>query len=144
MRIGAVFISSVIGGFEQHRQAAKEAVELMDHKPIMSEYLGARPYSSGVACINEVEQSDIYVLLLGSKYGSETDEGISVTHAEFRAAQAANRPILAFVQQCEMEPKQDAFKEEVEAYRGGVFRASFATTQELKDQVVRVSICMLN
>lgn len=135
--MGTVFISSVIGGFEEHRKAVKEAVELMEHKPVMSEYLAARPYSSNVACINEVEQSNIYVLILGSKYGFETDEGISVTHAEFRAARSANRPILAFVQQCEMEPKQDAFKEEVEAFQGGVFRASFATAQELKDQVIR-------
>lgn len=135
--MGTVFISSVISGFEEYRQAAKEAVELLDHRPVMSEYLAARPYSSNVACINEVEQSDTYILILGSKYGSETDEGISVTHAEFRAAQTANRPILAFVQQCEMEPKEVAFKEEVEAYQGGVFRASFATAQELKDQVIR-------
>lgn len=135
--MGTVFISSVIGGFEEQRQAAKEAVELMDHRPVMSEYLAARPYSSEVACINEVEQSDIYVLLLGARYGYETDEGLSVTHAEFRAARAANRPVLAFVQQCEMEPKQDAFKREVEAFQGGVFRASFATAQELKDHVIR-------
>lgn len=109
----------------------------MDHTPIMSENFGARPYSSEVACINEAEQSDIYLLILGSKYGFETDEGISVTHAEFRAARAANRPILAFVQQCEMESKQVALKEEVEAYQGGFFRASFAAAQELKDQVIK-------
>ncbi|HEC15539.1 MAG TPA: DUF4062 domain-containing protein [Sedimenticola sp.] len=135
--MGTAFISSVIGGFEEYRQAAKEAVELMDHSPIMSENFAARPYSPEVACINEAEQSDIYLLILGSKYGFETGEGISVTHAEFRAARTANRPILAFIQQCEMEPKQYTFKEEVEAYQGGVFRASFTTAQELKDQVIR-------
>ena len=103
----------------------------------MSESFGARPYSSEVACINEAEQSDVYLLILGPNYGFETDEGVSVTHAEFRAARAANRPILAFVQQCDMESKQEAFRGEVEAYQAGVFRASFSTTSELKDQVIR-------
>lgn len=103
----------------------------------MSESFGARPYSSETACIHEAEQSDVYLLILGSEYGYVTEEGISVTHAEFRAARTANRPILAFVQQCDMESKQAAFREEVEAYQDGVFRASFSTAGELRDHVVR-------
>ncbi len=132
-----VFISSVISGYESYRQAAKEAVELMDHRPVMSENFGARPYPSEVACITEVEQSDIYLLILGGKYGFETDEGISVTQAEFRAAKAANRNILAFVQRCEMEPRQAEFKGEVEAYQDGFFRAAFDSPVQLKDECIR-------
>jgi len=135
--VSTVFISSVIKGFEEFRQAAREAIELMDHRPVMSESFGARPYSSGTACIHEVEQSDVYLLILGPNYGFETDEGISVTHAEFRAARAADRPVLAFVKQCDMEAKQAVFREEVEAYQGGVFRDTFSSDIELKDQVVR-------
>ncbi len=89
-----VFISSVINGYEQYRSAAKRAVEIMDDRPIMSEAFGARPYSSDVACVTEVEQSDVYLLVMGSDYGYITDDGISVTHIEFRAAKTANRPIL--------------------------------------------------
>ncbi|MCP4288431.1 MAG: DUF4062 domain-containing protein [Gammaproteobacteria bacterium] len=44
--MGTVFISSVIGEFEEYRQAAKEAIELLDQKPVVSEHLAARPYSS--------------------------------------------------------------------------------------------------
>jgi hypothetical protein len=135
--VSTVFISSVIKGFEEFRQAAKEVVELMDHRPVMSESFGARPYSSGTACIHEVEQSDVYLLILGPNYGFETDGGLSVTHTEFRAARAAGRPVLAFVQQCGMEAKQVAFREEVEAYQGGVFRETFSSATELKDQVIR-------
>ncbi len=46
--MGTVFIGSVIGEFEEYRQAAKEAIELLDQKPVMSEHLAARPYSSNV------------------------------------------------------------------------------------------------
>jgi hypothetical protein len=135
--VSTVFISSVIKGFEEYRQAAKEAVELMDRKPVMSESFGARPYSSKTACIHEAEQSDVYLLILGANYGFETDEGLSVTQTEFRAARASGRPILAFVQQCEMESKQAAFRQEVEAYQGGVFRDTFSSPAELKDKVIQ-------
>ena len=135
--MSTVFISSVIKGFEAYRQTAREAVELMDHRPVMSESFGARPYSSGTACIHEVEQSDVYLLILGPNYGFETDEVLSVTQTEFRAARAAGRPILAFVQQCEMDSKQAAFRQEVEAYQGGVFRDTFSSPTELKDKVIQ-------
>lgn len=135
-RVSTVFISSVIKGLEEYRQAANEAVELMDRKPVMSESFGARPYSSETACIHEVEQSEVYLLILGASYGFETAEGISVTQTEFRAARAAGRPILAFVGQCEMDSKQAAFRQEVEGYQGGVFRDTFSSPAELKDKVI--------
>jgi hypothetical protein len=123
--------------FDEFRSAAREAVELMGHTPVMAEQFGARPYSSETACINEVQQSDAYLLILGSRYGYETEGGLSVTHAEYRAARDTNRPILAFVQDTDMEPKQLAFREEVEQYLNGVFRAGFSAPSGLKDQVIR-------
>jgi hypothetical protein len=132
-----VFISSVIGGFEPFRQAAKQAVELLGYQPIMSEQFGARAYSSEIACIHEVEQSDVYIVILGERYGSTTSDGISITHSEYRAARASNRSILAFIQQTDMEPEQLAFKTEIEDYQEGVFRSGFSTTEELKDEIVK-------
>ncbi len=132
-----VFISSVIKGFEDYRQAVREAIEVMDCRPVMSELFGSRSYSSEVACVTEVEQSDIYILIMGPEYGFLTDEGISVTRAEYRAARKANRPILVFVQGVEMETDQTKFREEVEAYHDGFFRTMFSTVHELKDQVIR-------
>jgi hypothetical protein len=103
----------------------------------MCEDFGARPHSSELACISEVEQSDAYVLIIGSEYGYETDEGISVTQAEFYAARKSHRPILAFVQDTEYIEKQAAFKREVEEYQGGLFRSSFRDTGELKDGITQ-------
>lgn len=53
-----VFISSVIRNFESYRAAAKKAVTLLGHVPVMCEDFGARPYSSQEACMTEVEQAD--------------------------------------------------------------------------------------
>jgi hypothetical protein len=137
LAIETVFVSSVVRGFEAERRAAREAIGALDLRPVMCEDFGARDYSSAVACITEVEQSDAYVLVLGSEYGYETEEGISVTQAEFQAARHSHRPILAFVQDTNYEGKQAEFKREVEAYQGGLFRESFSTSAELKDGIIR-------
>ncbi len=60
-----VFISSVVSNFEHYRAAAKKAVSLLGHTPVMCEDFGARPYSSEVACMTEVDQADVVVLSRG-------------------------------------------------------------------------------
>lgn len=132
-----VFISSVISDFEEYRQSAKRAVEIMGDKPVMSEDFGARPYSSEKACVTEVQSSDVYIVVLGEKYGYLVPEGVSVTHAEYRAAKDSGRPILAFIKHCEMEAEQDRFRQEVEEYQEGLFRGSFASPEELKEEIIK-------
>ena len=132
-----IFISSVVGGFEGFRIAAKRAVELMGDRPIMCEDFGARPHSSEVACITEVESSDAYILVLGQRFGFSTPDGISVTQAEYRTAKKVGKPILVFIQRAEMEPDQIVFRQEVEDYQKGLFRAVFSNPEELKDEIVK-------
>src|SRR5438445_10091 len=72
-----VFISSVIGGFEAVRQAAREAVESMGMRPLMAEMVGARPESPQHALLGEVAEADVYLLLLGVRYGEPSASGVS-------------------------------------------------------------------
>jgi hypothetical protein len=137
MEMRKVFISSVVGGFEEFRAASKRAVELMGDRPIMCEDFGARPHSSETACITEVESSDAYILVLGQRFGYSTPDDISVTQAEFRAAKKVGKPILVFVQNTEMEPEHMSFRQEVEDYQMGLFRAEFSDPEELKDEIVK-------
>ena len=132
-----IFISSVISGFEEYRNAARNAIELMGDKPVMCEDFGARPYSSEMACISEVEASDIYLLILGDKYGYIGSNGESVTQMEFHAAKAAGKPILAFIQDGPKEDLQDDFRKEVEHFATGFFRGIFQTPADLKDNIVK-------
>ena len=132
-----VFISSVISGFEEYRNAARKAVEIMGDKPIMSEGFEARPYSSDVSCISEVESSDVYVLIMGADYGYLTLEGISVTHKKYLVARKLDKPILAFIQDCEKEETQVSFQKEVEDYQAGLFRAKFSDPNDLKDEFIK-------
>lgn len=132
-----VFVSSVVKGFEPYRKAARRGIESIDAEPVMSEDFGARPYSSERACLTEIDGSDVFVLLLGERYGYETDAGISVTQQEFRYAKDIGLPILVFVQDISMEERQAAFRQEVEAYHSGFCREQFGSEEQLKDAVVK-------
>lgn len=132
-----VFISSVVRGFEQFRAAAKDAVETLDMKPVMSEHFGARTYSSEHACLTEVDQCDVYILILGANYGYEPQPGLSVTQQEFHQAVSKRKPILVFIQQTDFDAKQVVFVNEVSDYKQGFFRASFSDPQELLKAIVQ-------
>lgn len=132
-----VFISSVVKGFEAYRAAAKKAVTLLRHQPVMSEEFGARPYSSEMACMTEVDQADVVVMVLGADFGFVTDSGESVTQQEFRRAVDGRKPVLAFLQDVPADGPQEAFRREVSDYVDGLFRVTFTTEQELSDGIVQ-------
>lgn len=132
-----VFVSSVVSGFEQYRAAAKKAITLLGHTPVMCEDFGARPYSSQHACMTEVDQADVVVLILGANFGYQTETGESVTQQEFRRAKDAGKPILAFLETVDMEERQKAFSWEVSDYLDGLFRVTFSDQYQLSDGIVQ-------
>src|SRR4051812_19782868 len=89
----AVFISSVSGGFEAVRQGARDAVESVGMRPVMAEMVGARPQSPQSALLGEVAHADIYLLLVGARYGELGASGMSPTEEEFEEAKRRNKPI---------------------------------------------------
>jgi hypothetical protein len=104
-----VFISSVIGGFEAVRQVAREAVESMGMRPVMAEMAGARPQSPQHALLGEVADADIYLLILGPRYGEPGASGVSPTEEEFEEAKRRTKPIVILRQDVAMEPAQQEF-----------------------------------
>ena len=59
------------------------------------EFFGARTEKSLEVCLSEVEQSDIYIGILGMKYGSiDEDTGKSYTHLEYKKATELELPRL--------------------------------------------------
>ncbi|MBA2920070.1 MULTISPECIES: DUF4062 domain-containing protein [Sphingomonas] len=133
-----VFISSLIGGMEDLRSAAVEAVQSLGHEAITAEQFSADDTSPRVACLSGVREANLVVLIMGARYGApQQPTGLSATHEEYREAKGT-RPVLAFVQQgVEREPAQAAFVEEVEAWEDGRFRAAFSTRDQLRTEVTR-------
>lgn len=128
-----VFISSVRRGLEQERDALKGLLVALGHEPLRFEDFSAQPVPSRQACLEGVRAADAYLLLLGANYGDPLPEtGLSPTAEEHVAALAKGIPRLAFVKRgVEMEPAQAAFRQEVESYSTGLFRASFADSSDL-------------
>lgn len=67
-----IFISSLIAGMEEHRVAAREAVEALGYEAIMAERFVAKPQTPQIACLDGLRQSGLMVLLLGANYGLES------------------------------------------------------------------------
>lgn len=133
-----VFISSLIGGFEELRAAARSAIVALRHEPVVAEDFGARAASPQVACLQGVRSADLVVLILGSRYGFvQGASGVSPTHEEYLEARGS-KPILMFVQEdVERDEQQAKFISEVGAWQTGHFRAGFKTADDLRDSVTR-------
>lgn len=131
-----IFISSLISGMETERAATKRAIELLRHEAVMAEYFGAQVSSPQIACLTGLRQSDLVVLVLGTRYGVKQASGLSATHEEYREARG-RKPILIFIQQGEAEPDQAALIDEAGSWESGLFRAAFSTPDELRDLVTR-------
>jgi hypothetical protein len=133
-----IFISSLIGGFESIRAAARSAIETLNHDPIMAEDFVAQPNSPQIACLQGVRKADLVVLILGERYGNvEGSSGKSPTHEEYLEARG-KKPILIFTQAgVSRDLKQAAFASEVEGWEGGFFREPFTDASDLQTHVIR-------
>ena len=131
-----VFISSVIGGMEEYRDAAADAIRVLRHTAIRAEDFGASPAAPRIACLNAMRSSDAVVLILGSRYGDTQESGLSATHEEYREARDT-RPVLVMVQKgVDFEPRQQEFRDEVQDWQSGQYTQFFNSSFELKDAVI--------
>lgn len=132
-----VFISSLIGEYEQFRAAVAEAIETLGHTVLRAEDFPASPATAQQACLSAVRDSDVVVLLLGERYGAPQPSGLSATHEEYREARE-RKPILVFVESgVTFEPSQRGFVDEVQDWETGHFRDAFSTPEELKAKALR-------
>ena len=109
----SVFVSSVIKDFEAVRAAVHAAVESAGFRPVMSERDAASPLSSQSTLLDRVASSDIYLVILGARYGEPAASGLSPTEEEFEEAKRRNRTILGLRQNVDMEPAQVEFARQV-------------------------------
>lgn len=132
-----VFISSVIGGFEDRREAVQDAVESLGYKIIKAEDFPASPASPQIACLDGVRQSDLVILVMGQRYGNLQQSGISATHEEFREAKKTKEIFVFIEDSMDREPSQDKFISEVQDWQSGFFTENFATIKELRQKVTK-------
>ncbi|MGM1429579.1 DUF4062 domain-containing protein [Sphingobacterium lactis] len=93
-----VFISSTFKDLQDERQAAVMAILNSYNIPAGMELFTANNLSQWEIIKSWIDLSDIYVLILGGRYGSiDKASGKSYTHLEFEYAKTLKKPMLALV-----------------------------------------------
>jgi hypothetical protein len=125
-----VFVSSVIDGYRDFRDAAIAAIEKIGAEPVAFERFGGRDSSPDEAYLSEVRASTVYVGLLGARYGRPLPDRYSATHSEFLEAERNGVRTSLWVQQAVgREGPQQSFLEE-----GQIFQVtgSYSSPEDLR------------
>ena len=99
VELAKVYVSSTIADLTEERRAVLDWLRLARHQAVDS-YL---PDSDTVrdSCLNDVAACDLYVLILGHRYGFVSaggdPEGLSITQLEFRRAGQCGIPRVALL-----------------------------------------------
>lgn len=135
-----IFISSVQTEFVKERKALHEYI-LADpllgkfFEPFLFELLPAIDQRVDAVYLREVEQSDIYLGLLGKEYGIENKNGISSTELEFDQATKHHKTRLLFLSahpNTERHPKEVKFISKTQKV---LIRKRFSRIDDLKSAV---------
>lgn len=133
-----IFISSVQDEFAMERKRIAEyirqdALFSQYFVPFLFEDLPAQDKSAQVAYLEQAANAEVYLLLIGNKYGYVDADGVSPTEKEYDTASANHAYRMAFVKNVDKrEPKEESFKRRID---NTVIRNTFSTYDELQSAV---------
>lgn len=84
------------------RDAVRDTIQEFHYTPRMSEYgdLGYLPSISAIdSCYQAIKECQLFILIIGKKYGNPDKNLLSVTHNEFRTAKELKLPIICLIDQ---------------------------------------------
>ncbi len=128
-----VFISSVMAELREERRTVACAARSLGARPVMFEEFGGRDAEPQDAYLGEVETSQIYVGLLGERYGTPLPTRFSATHTEYRHAEQHGLRIAVWALATQRrEGPQQAFLDEVRTFH---VAPAFRSPEDLQRQV---------
>jgi len=93
-----VFVSSTFTDLPAERQAAVSSILQAGHIPAGMELFTAGDQSQMTIIKQWIDESDVYMLILGGRYGSiDESSGLSYTELEFDYAVACGKPLFSIV-----------------------------------------------
>lgn len=129
-----VFVSSVIVGMKAERAAVGEAAERLGAVAQLFERFGGRDDDPEDAYLGAVAASDIYVGLLGPRYGKPLKTGYSATHAEYDEAVRRGLRISVWSAAGDLDGRQRDFLDAVRVFHT---TGSYASPEDLGAKVER-------
>lgn len=143
-----IMVSSTIEGLKRERRAIKVVLEKIypQFHVHLSEDWGSDGCSPEEACLMLAKNCDLFILLLGKRYGNPPNGySISVTEMEFEAARKSDtHKIRAYLKETKsIEPEQIQFVKRVRDFRSGSLCPKFSTLQELRELVTQDTVSFL-
>ncbi len=133
-----VFVSSVVDGFAEYRQAAREAIVSANGEPVMvNEDFPSLASSSRNACLDAVDSSDYLISVIGARGGWVAPSGKLVVEEEYERALDRKIQVLAFIQAVAQDEAAERFAKRVSDYIDGAFRRTFSTPNDLRNEIER-------
>lgn len=133
-----IFVSSIVDGFRDYRQAAREGIEAGGGRPLLVNEdfpsLGTSPRN---ACLDAIDNSDYVVSIAAGRGGWTAPSGLLVVEEELEHARRRNRRVLGFVQDTPMDADAERFARQISDFVSGGFRTTFRNPAELRAQVER-------
>lgn len=92
-----VFVSSTYEDLQEERREVMQALLELDCIPAGMELFPASNEDQWSLIKRVIDDSDYYIVIIGGRYGSTNDAGVSYTEMEYRYALDTDKPIIAFL-----------------------------------------------
>lgn len=98
MKKPSIFISSTYSDLVEHRKQIWITLEKFEVNILGMEKFGARKENSLTTCLKEVEKSDVFILIVGMRFGSiDKKSQKSFTWLEYEKAKELDKDILVYL-----------------------------------------------
>ncbi|WP_457300479.1 DUF4062 domain-containing protein [Phyllobacterium sp. P5_D12] len=92
-----VFISSTFQDLQNERRAVQDVVISTGDFPVQMESFPAADQDQFEFIKSLIDQCDYCILIIGGRYGTVAEDGLSYTHNEFKYAVSKGVPVLVMV-----------------------------------------------
>lgn len=92
-----IFVSSTFSDLQIERQKIFSAIMMLNHIPAGMEFFSAIDEEQMEFIQKVIDESDYYVLLLGARYGSLDENGVSYTEREYDYAISKGLKVIALL-----------------------------------------------
>ena len=132
-----VFVSSVIREYSAFRDAAGQGIRAAGGVPLRIEDHPSLNQSSRNSCLDLVEESDVYLLIIALRGGWTAPSGLTVTEEEFHHARDVGKPMLVFVQEGDRDECAQRLASKASHYIDGRLRKTFSAPGDLEEAVTK-------
>lgn len=153
-----VFISSTMKDLANERLAVADLLTRFNFEPVNAESWSPTGTKSWARIEQEIESSNIFVLIIGERYGwipergPMAGSGLSVTQLEYNKARDLGLPVLPFLKRLDYDAnrssedsrKRDAFRESVKDWQDGILVREFQLAPDLATAVGEAVIALLS